>query len=79
MHDKKGRPIEVGDVVLGKSWTSGGSKDEPFKVIGASASSETCNLFCISFEPRMPVLTLTANETLLILKGSGSLVDQELE
>lgn len=74
MHDKRGKLIEVGDVVIGRNW--GSSKDEALKVIGGNAQSDTCNLMCISYEPRVPVLTINAKDSLLIVKADGSLVDQ---
>jgi hypothetical protein len=49
MHDKYGREIAVGDVIVAKSWAHG-YKNAALKVIGCSASSETCNVSAVAFE-----------------------------
>lgn len=72
MHDKYGREVGVGDVVLAPgAWPA--YKPEAVKVIGCASGTDTCNLVVVSFEPRVPVLTVTAKECELLLKADGSL------
>lgn len=75
MHDKHGRAIAEGDVVVGNSWAHG-NKPRAMKVVGCNEGTETCNLICISFEAQIPSITVTAKESVLILKADGTIVPQ---
>jgi hypothetical protein len=69
-HDSKGREIGNGDFVKGKAWAMASA--EPLKVLKVVPDAQSCNLQCAAFDPRHGVVTMSANETELLLKADGS-------
>lgn len=78
MHDKHGRAIGEGDIVVGNSWMHG-NKPKAMLVIGGSEASTSCNLTCVLAGFQSIHHTLTAKETVLAVKADGTIVDQPKE
>ncbi len=73
MHDKFGRALEEGDVVVGSNYTTG-NKPAAMQIHRCVEGSETCNLLVVTFHPKEPIVTVTAKETVLAIKKNGDIV-----
>lgn len=75
MHDKFGREIHEGDIVIGRSWIHG--KNKPLLVVGCVAGSETCNLNCTPVHtPTAQISSFNARDTVLAVKADGTIVPE---
>lgn len=75
MHDKHGRELNVGDVVVGTNYGTG-MKPAALLVRRCMEGATSCNLACDSFHPKDPTMTLNAHETVLVIKADGTIVKQ---
>lgn len=74
MHDKHGREIEEGDIVIGRSWVH--AKDKPLLVLGCNPGATSCNLTCVPVHlPNLAPSSYNAHETVLALKADGTIVN----
>lgn len=70
-HDKHGRKIEEGDVIVARHWVHG--REAACLVMGVCEGAETCNLTVQSVQaPLAAPQTITAKETEILLKRDGS-------
>jgi hypothetical protein len=78
MHDCRGREIKIGDVVRAKPWVGCGQQVMLLKVIGTNPGAQSCNVACVDYETRVPVMTLNAKETLVVF-SEGKIVGSETD
>lgn len=69
-HDKFGRKIQEGDVVVGQSWRH--ARQAAHVVQGVNEGSTTCNVNASSVHVPGDVASLNAGECEILLKFDGS-------
>lgn len=78
MHDKHGREIEEGDVVVAPHWANGG-KPTPMQIIGCNPGALSCNITTICFDPRIPAGAYNAHDVTLAIKKNGEVIPPFVE
>lgn len=76
MHDKHGREIHEGDIVIGKSWIHG-HKDKPLLVVGCNPSATSCNVTCTPVHaPTAAHSSWNSSEVVVAVKADGTIVPE---
>lgn len=75
MHDKHGREIHGGDIVIGRSWVH--ASDKPLLVLGVNPATETCNVTGVPVHvPNLAPGSYNSKEVVLAVKANGTIVNQ---
>lgn len=72
MHDKYGREIHEGDIVVAHSWPHG--KVKPQKVLACNESSQSCNVTLDHGVPGAQLGSSNAHECVLAVLADGTIV-----
>lgn len=72
MHDKYGREIHEGDIVVAHSWPHG--KLKPQKVLACNEGATSCNVVLDHGVPGANIGSSNASECVLAVKSDGTIV-----
>jgi len=72
MHDKHGREISEGDIVVAHSWPHG--RVRPQRVVACNPGSTYCNVILDHGVPGVQISSANAHQCVLVVKSDGTLV-----
>ena len=77
MHDKHGREIHEGDIVIAHSWPHG--KVKPQRVVACNASAQSCNILLDHGVHNVALSSSNAHDCVLAVKHDGTIVPLPVE
>lgn len=72
MHDKYGREINEGDIVVAHSWPHG--KVKPQKVVACNSGAQSCNVMLDHGVAGVQISSANASDCVLAVKNDGTIV-----
>jgi hypothetical protein len=73
MHDKYGREIGEGNIVVAESWAHG-RKPKPLKVLACNGEATSCNVLLEGVAPGVAPSSANAKDVVLAVKADGTII-----